>query len=56
VPPGQSIDLTAGFPPVAAAGKYVIHADLLDSQAIDLHDSAFVQYGSEPLILDVQAK
>ena len=56
VPPGEFIDLMAGFPPVAKAGKYVVHADLLDSQAIDLHDSAFVQYGSEPLILDIQVK
>jgi protein tyrosine phosphatase (PTP) superfamily phosphohydrolase (DUF442 family) len=56
VPPGEFISLAAGFPPVAAPGKYVVHADLLDSQAIDLHDSAFVQYGSEPLILDIQVK
>jgi hypothetical protein len=56
VPPGEAIELKAGFPPVAEAGKYVVHADLLDAQAIDIHDAAFVQYGSEPLILDLQVK
>jgi protein tyrosine phosphatase (PTP) superfamily phosphohydrolase (DUF442 family) len=53
VPPGGHIDLVAGFPPVADPGRYLVHADLLDSQPIDLLDADFVQYGSEPLVFDV---
>ena len=56
VPPGESIDLVAGFPPVAAPGTYTVHADLLDTQAIDLLDADFVQYGSEPLMVSVRVQ
>jgi protein tyrosine phosphatase (PTP) superfamily phosphohydrolase (DUF442 family) len=54
--PGESRDFVLGFPPVNEPGQYTIHADLLDSQPIDLHDSDFVQYGSEPLVFEVTAK
>jgi hypothetical protein len=50
VPPGGSIDLRAGFPAVKRPGEYVLNADLLDAQPIDLLDTAFAQYGSDPLI------
>ncbi|HXD86593.1 MAG TPA: tyrosine-protein phosphatase [Urbifossiella sp.] len=53
VPAGETIDLTIGFPPIREPGHYLIHADLLDTQPIDLLDSDFVQYGSEPLIVEV---
>ncbi len=53
VAPGESIALAAGLPPVKEPGRYVFHADLLDTQAIDLHDADFVQYGSEPLVANV---
>lgn len=53
VKPGESVDLVAGFPPVTAPGVYTVHADLLDTAAIDLLDSDFVQYGSEPLMVSV---
>ena len=33
-----------------AAGPYMLHADLLNAQPIDLLDTDFAQYGSEPLI------
>ena len=56
VKPGDSLDLVVGFPPVKEAGRYLIHADLLDAQPIDLHDADFVQYGSEPLIFDLNVK
>lgn len=56
VRPGEHIDLTAGFPPVAQPGRYPAHADLLDSQPIDILDADFVQYGSEPLVFDVVVK
>jgi protein tyrosine phosphatase (PTP) superfamily phosphohydrolase (DUF442 family) len=56
VKPGESIDFVAGFPPVAAAGTYTVHTDLLDTQAIDLLDADFVQYGSEPLLFSVSVK
>ena len=55
VHPGESIDLTAGFPPIAA-GKHMLHADLLDAQPIDLLDTDFSQYGSEPLIVELVVK
>jgi len=51
--PGDSRDFIVGFPPVTEPGRYLIHADLLDTQPIDLHDADFVQYGSEPLIFEV---
>jgi len=50
--PGESIDLTAGFPPLAA-GPHMLHADLLDAQSIDLLDTDFSQYGSDPLIVEL---
>lgn len=52
VHPGEAIDLVAGFPPLPA-GRHMLHADLLDSQSIDLHDTDFSQYGSEPLIAEL---
>jgi hypothetical protein len=55
VHPGESIDLAAGFPPIAA-GKHMLHADLLDAQPIDLLDTDFSQYGSEPLIVELTVK
>jgi hypothetical protein len=54
VNPGESVDLVAGFPPVTA-GSYLLHADLIDAQPIDLLDTAFSQYGSEPLMLGLTA-
>jgi protein tyrosine phosphatase (PTP) superfamily phosphohydrolase (DUF442 family) len=56
VRPGESAEFAAGFPPVPTPGEYVVHADLLDAQAIDLHDADFVQYGSEPLLVAVRVK
>lgn len=56
VPPGAGITLAAGLPPVKEPGRYVFHADLLDTQAIDLHDADFVQYGSEPLVANLTVK
>lgn len=56
VKPGESIDLVAGFPPVKTPGTYTVHADLLDTAAIDLLDADFVQYGSEPLMFTVTVK
>ncbi len=56
VKPGEHIDLVAGFPPMAAPGRYLVHTDMLDTASIDLHDADFVQYGSEPLVFDVNVK
>jgi protein tyrosine phosphatase (PTP) superfamily phosphohydrolase (DUF442 family) len=50
VQPGESIDLVAGFPPLRP-GRHMLNADLLDAQPIDLLDTAFGQYGSEPLFV-----
>lgn len=48
VGPGEAIELRLGFPPLSP-GRYLLHADLVDLQPIDLLDSDFAQYGSEPL-------
>jgi hypothetical protein len=48
VNPGEHIDLVCGLPPMPA-GTYPLHADLLDGQPIELLDTDFTQYGSEPL-------
>ncbi len=52
VNPGESIDLVCGLPPVPG-GKYMLHADLLDAQPIELLNADFVQFGSEPLMAPV---
>jgi Tyrosine phosphatase family len=54
--PGESIDLAAGFPPIKVPGPHVLHADMLDAQPIDLLDTDFAQYGSEPLIVGLDAR
>lgn len=56
VQPGESVEFTAGFPPVIKPGPHMMHADLLDCQAIDLLDTDFAQYGSEPLIAEMTVK
>ncbi len=56
VPPGESIDLVAAFPPVMVPGWYPVHIDLIDAAAIEMLDSGFVQYGSEPLVTGVAVK
>jgi protein tyrosine phosphatase (PTP) superfamily phosphohydrolase (DUF442 family) len=56
VRPGEHIDLVAGVPPIEKPGRYLAHADLLDTAPIDLLDADFVQYGSEPLVFDVRVK
>jgi len=55
VSPGESVDLIAGFPPIAA-GSIVLNADLIDAQPIDLLDTAFAQYGSEALMTGLIAQ
>lgn len=55
VPPGASVRFVAGFPPVQQAGQYLAHFDLRDAQAIDLLDSDFCQYGSDPLFVTFEA-
>lgn len=56
VSPGESIDLTIGFPPVMKLGPYTGHADLLDTGPIEILAADFVQYGSEPLLFNVVVK
>jgi hypothetical protein len=48
VHPGEHIDLACGLPPLPP-GSYLFTADLLDAQPIELLNTNFVQYGSEPL-------
>jgi hypothetical protein len=54
VRPGDWIELTIGFPPVAVPNWYTVHADLLDAGPIELLGADFVQYGSEPLMFNVK--
>lgn len=49
VRPGESIVFAAGFPPLAAPMEGLLVVDLLDSQPIEMLETDFVQYGSEPL-------
>jgi hypothetical protein len=49
VKPGESIDFVCGLPPMGA-GEYRLHADLLDAEPIEVLNTSFVQYGSEPLL------
>lgn len=53
VNPGEAVEFTAGFPPILKPDKYLLHADLLDTQPIDLLDADFSQYGSEPLVTEL---
>jgi hypothetical protein len=55
VQPGEAIDLAAGLPPVKKRGAHVFRADMLDAQPIDLLDTDFAQYGSDPLIVGLTA-
>ncbi len=48
VKPSEHIDLVCGVPPLPA-GDYTLHVDLIDAEPIELLNTAFVQYGSEPL-------
>ena len=52
VGPGEHIDLACGLVPLAR-GAYMLHADLVDAQPIELLSTDFAQYGSEPLAVPV---
>lgn len=52
VRPGERIDLACGLPPLAP-GPYTLHADLVDAEPIELLNTSFVQYGSEPLMVSL---
>jgi hypothetical protein len=52
VHPGEHIDLACGLPP-RTPGAYILHADLVDTQPIELLHIDFVQHGSEPLTATV---
>jgi protein tyrosine phosphatase (PTP) superfamily phosphohydrolase (DUF442 family) len=56
IQPGESIDFAAGFPPIAAPMEGTLWADMLDAQPLDLLETDFVQYGSEPLIQALTVK
>lgn len=53
VKPGDSVVLSCGFPPLAP-GTYLLNADLLEAQPIELLNTEFVQYGSEPLLAGLE--
>lgn len=53
VRPGGSVVLACGLPPLPP-GEYVLNADLLEAQPIELLNSEFVQFGSEPLVAAVR--
>ena len=56
VPPGGFVDLVCGFPPVTKPGSYLVHADLIDAQPIEILSADFVQYGSEPIVFGLTVK
>jgi protein tyrosine phosphatase (PTP) superfamily phosphohydrolase (DUF442 family) len=53
VKPGESVVLKCGFPPLQP-GTYLLNADLLEAQPIELLNTEFVQYGSEPLLAGLE--
>ena len=56
LPPGGNVVLEAAFPPVKEPGPYSVGFDFRDAQTINLLDSDFAQYGSEPRIVTLTAK
>lgn len=52
VQPGEHIDLACGLVPLTR-GAYLLHADLVDAQPIELLHTDFAQYGSDPLMAPV---
>jgi protein tyrosine/serine phosphatase len=52
VRPGEHIDLACGLAPLPR-GAYMLHADLVDAQPIELLHTDFAQYGSDPLMAPV---
>ena len=56
VQPGESINFEAGFPPIANPMEGIFWGDMLDAQQLDLLETDFVQYGSEPLIENFSVK
>lgn len=48
VAPGEAVEFACGVPALPP-GAYQFHADLIEGEPIELLDTAFVQYGSEPL-------
>lgn len=56
IAPGESVDFAAAYPPVDKAGQYIAGFDFRDAQAIDLLDSDFAQYGSEPHLVTLTAE
>ncbi|HEV3384804.1 MAG TPA: tyrosine-protein phosphatase [Gemmata sp.] len=50
VQPGESIDFALGFPPIATPMVGLLWADLIDAQPLDMLETDFVQYGSEPFM------
>lgn len=56
VRPGESIDFQAGFPPIDTPIAAMFLADMLDAQPLDILETDFVQYGSEPLMQTLLVK
>lgn len=56
VRPGESIDLDLGFPPINAPMTGLLWADLIDAQALEMLETDFVQYGSEPFLQNLAVK
>jgi protein tyrosine phosphatase (PTP) superfamily phosphohydrolase (DUF442 family) len=54
VAPGESVDFECGFPPLPAPMDGTLVADMLDAQSLDLLETDFVQYGSEPLLVGIR--
>jgi protein tyrosine phosphatase (PTP) superfamily phosphohydrolase (DUF442 family) len=56
VQPGESIDLTLGFPPINTPTIGLLWADLIDAQPLEMLETDFVQYGSEPFMQNIVVK
>ncbi|MFO0850236.1 MAG: tyrosine-protein phosphatase [Gemmataceae bacterium] len=58
VAPGESIDLTLAVPPLRAAGRYALVAELLDARGagVPIRVQSFVKFGDEPAMAEVVVK
>ncbi len=58
VSPGESVDLSVVIPALKAPGTYMLKVEMFDYRgaAVDARGMAFVQFGADPLLVNLQVK
>lgn len=58
VPPGESVELTLAVPPLKVPGVFILHSYLMDATqaAVPIRQRGFYQFGSDPLMLNIDVK